>query len=322
MPESPARLPACVPSVWSKGSYMIGAVLQKTARSIAKRWTDTMSGKSRRMSYFGNGISSKGKFEYGDRIWVYHGNSLDFMKRWAQVRIEGIFDMIFADPPYFLSNGGITCRGGKMASVDKGAWDKSQGVDWMHDFNRKWLALCQHVLKPDGTIWVSGTAHAIHSVGFAMQQLGFKLLNDITWVKPNPPPNLSCRYFTHATETVIWAARDRKSKHRFNYQEMKSLAGGKQMKSVWGIFPPCKEEKRYGRHPTQKPIGLVERIILASTVPGGLIFDPFLGTGATAVAAVRHKRHVVGVEADESYWRVAVRRIKEELSLNRGNGVT
>ena len=146
---------------------------------------------------------------------------------------ENSVDLVFADPPYFLSNGGITCHAGKMVSVHKGDWDKSRGPDANHEFNTAWLAAAQRVLKPNGSIWVSGTSHVIHSVGFAMQQLGFKLLNDISWVKPNPPPNLSCRYFTHATETIIWAAKNSKSCHTFNYKLMKEANRGKQMKSVW-----------------------------------------------------------------------------------------
>jgi site-specific DNA-methyltransferase (adenine-specific) len=150
---------------------------------------------------------------------------------------ESSVDLIFVDPPYFLSNGGITCHAGKMVSVHKGDWDKSRGPDANHEFNRAWLSASQRVLKPNGSIWVSGTAHVIHSVGFAMQQLGFKLLNDISWVKPNPPPNLSCRYFTHATETIIWAAKNAKSRHTFNYKHLKEINRGKQMKSVWEIKP-------------------------------------------------------------------------------------
>ncbi len=140
-------------------------------------------------------------------IKIFHGDCLDIL---AAIPAASI-DLIFADPPYFLSNGGITCHAGRMVSVNKGEWDRSRGPDANHQFNTAWLAACQRVLKPDASIWVSGTSHVIHSVGFAMQQLGFKLLNDISWVKPNPPPNLSCRYFTHATETIIWAARDKKS---------------------------------------------------------------------------------------------------------------
>ena len=151
---------------------------------------------------------------------------------------ETPFDLIFADPPYFLSNGGITCHAGRMVKVDKGAWDKSRGPELNHEFNIEWLKRCQRVLKPNGTIWVTGTQHVIFSVGYAMQQLGFKILNDIAWEKPNPPPNLSCRYFTHSTETVLWAAKTAKARHYFNYPLMRQIAGGKQMKSVWRIAAP------------------------------------------------------------------------------------
>ena len=195
-------------------------------------------------------------------ILLYHANSLTMMDRIHKAYPNGFVDVIFADPPYFLSNGGITCHAGKMVKVDKGEWDKSMGPRRNHEFNFDWLMRCQRVLKPNGTIWVSGTSHAIHSVGFAMQELGYKILNDVTWVKPNPPPNLSCRYLTHATETIIWAAKSAKSKHYYDYAQMKEIAGGKQMKSVWELPPPRREEKKHGKHPTQKPIALLKRILL------------------------------------------------------------
>jgi len=179
----------------------------------------------------------------------------------------------------------------------------------MHEFNRAWLAACQRVLKPNGSIWVSGTSHVIHSVGFAMQQLGFKLLNDISWVKPNPPPNLSCRYFTHATETLIWAARNKKSRHTFHYKEMKQLAGGKQMKSVWEIKPPEPWEKRFGKHPTQKPVALLERILLASSNPAELVLDPFVGSGTTLLACLRAGRKGVGIEIENKYIQMTLKRL-------------
>jgi len=200
-----------------------------------------------------------------------------------------------------------------MVSVNKGEWDRSRGPDANHEFNRAWLAACQRVLKPNGTIWVSGTSHVIHSVGFAMQQLGFKLLNDITWVKPNPPPNLSCRYFTHATETIVWAARSTKSRHVFNYPLMKKLAGGKQMKSVWTIPPPEPWEKRFGKHPTQKPVALLERILLAASNEGDLVLDPFLGSGTTLLMALRLRRHAVGCELSAEWLSLSLRRICSDL---------
>ncbi|OGL42341.1 MAG: hypothetical protein A2042_05495, partial [Candidatus Schekmanbacteria bacterium GWA2_38_11] len=178
---------------------------------------------------------------------------------------ENSVDMIFADPPYFLSNGGITCHAGKMVSVNKGKWDKSKGVIENHKFTLEWLKACQRVLKPNGTIWVSGTTHIIYSIGFAMQELGFKILNDIIWYKRNAPPNLSCRYFTHSTEIVLWAAKNEKSKHYYDYQLMKKMNRGKQMRNVWEISAPFSEEKKFGKHPTQKPIELLKRILLAST---------------------------------------------------------
>jgi site-specific DNA-methyltransferase (adenine-specific) len=240
---------------------------------------------------------------------LYQGDCLDIL---AAIP-ESSVDLVFADPPYFLSNGGITCHAGKMVSVHKGDWDKSRGPDANHEFNRAWLAAAQRVLKPNGSIWVSGTAHVIHSVGFAMQQLGFKLLNDISWVKPNPPPNLACRYFTHATETIIWAAKDKKSRHTFNYKLMKETKRGKQMKSVWEIRPPESWEKRFGKHPTQKPVALLERILLASTNEGDLVLDPFAGSGTTLLAAFRLRRHALGCELSLDYVSLSIRRLCSEM---------
>jgi site-specific DNA-methyltransferase (adenine-specific) len=241
---------------------------------------------------------------------IYQGDCLDILEKIPPSSV----DLIFADPPYFLSNGGITCHAGKMVSVNKGSWDVSQGPDANHAFNKSWLAACQRVLKPNGAIWVSGTSHVIHSVGFAMQQLNFKLLNDISWVKPNPPPNLSCRYFTHATETIIWAAKDKKSRHTFNYKLMKETNRGKQMKSVWEhVKPPETWEKKFGKHPTQKPVALLERILLASTNEGDTVLDPFLGGGTTLLTAFRLSRHAIGCELALDYINLSVRRLCSNL---------
>jgi site-specific DNA-methyltransferase (adenine-specific) len=246
-------------------------------------------------------------------VWLYRGNSLAALDAMTERYPDGLFDMIFADPPYFLSNGGITCHAGRMVKVDKGDWDKSRGPELNNEFNTEWLRRCQRVLRPNGTIWVTGTSHVIFSVGYAMQQLGFKILNDIAWEKPNPPPNLSCRYFTHSTETVLWAAKNEKARHCFNYALMRRIAGGKQMKSVWRIHAPRSVEKRFGKHPTQKPVALVERCILASTNEGDLILDPFLGAGTTAMGAVRTRRRCVGIEMEESSVKLSVVRLKSEL---------
>jgi len=201
-----------------------------------------------------------------------------------------------------------------MVRVDKGDWDKSSGPELNHEFNMQWISRCQKLLRKDGTLWISGTHHVIFSVGYAMQQLGMKILNDIAWEKPNPPPNLSCRYFTHSTETIIWAAKNEKSKHLFNYQDMRVLNGGKQMKTVWRIAAPKKLEKEFNKHPTQKPTELLERIILASTAPGQLVLDPFSGSGTTGVAAVRHGRKYVGIELESEYVMTSVNRLRHEIT--------
>lgn len=244
---------------------------------------------------------------------LYQADTFAIMEEMVEAFPQGKFDMIFADPPYFLSNGGFTCHAGEMVSVDKGKWDKSGTPQENHAFNKRWLSLCQKLLKPNGTIWITGTHHVIHSIGFALQELEFKFLNDIAWEKPNPPPNLSCRFFTHSTETVLWAAKTPKSKHVFNYQTMRQMNDGKQMKTVWKIKPPATAEKIFGKHPTQKPLELLERCILAGSNEGDLIFDPFLGGGTTAVAALRNKRHCVGVEMDEQHFSLAKKRVEEQF---------
>lgn len=250
-------------------------------------------------------------------VWLYHANCIEFMDMLISKYPNGKFDMIFADPPYFLSNGGITCHNGKMVKVDKGKWDKSSGTELNHEFNIAWLSRCQKILNPNGTIWVSGTHHVIHSVGYAMQQLGMKILNDITWEKPNPPPNLSCRYFTHATETIIWAAKNEKSKHCFNYKIMREINAGKQMKSVWSFKAPNGDEKTFGKHPTQKPVALLERLILASTNEDDLIYDPFAGSSTTGVAAINTKRKFVGTELEPAFVCLSISRLKRAIATRQ-----
>jgi site-specific DNA-methyltransferase (adenine-specific) len=198
-----------------------------------------------------------------------------------------------------------------MVSVNKGKWDKSRGVGENHKFNLDWLKACQRVLKPNGTIWVSGTTHIIYSVGFAMQKLGYKILNDIVWYKRNAPPNLSCRYFTHSTEIVLWAAKNKKSKHYFDYQLMKKTNKGKQMRNVWEMTTPKPQEKMFGKHPTQKPLELLSRIILAATKEGDLVLDPFCGSSTTGVAAVSLNRRYVGIDSEKDYLELSKKRLKE-----------
>jgi len=255
-------------------------------------------------------------------ITLYYGNCLDILSNFADCSI----DMIFADPPYNLSNGGITCHAGRMVSVNKGDWDKSKGIEADHQFALEWLESCRRVLKENGTIWVSGTVHSIYSVGFALQELGYKILNEICWYKPNAAPNLSTRYFTHSHETVIWAAKSQKSKYTFNYSLMKQIAGGKQMRSVWmdigleaepqdiwSIATPPTIEKTYGKHPTQKPLALLERIILASTQEGDLILDPFTGSSTTGIAAIRHGRRFIGIDSNKEFLELSEKRLDDVL---------
>ena len=271
----------------------------------------------------GRGFSENNKNDIPARLaladskvgaYLYQANCLEIMDKMIEKYPQGCFDMIFADPPYFLSNGGITCQAGKMVKVHKGDWDKSKGADANHAFNLEWLSRCQKLLKPNGTIWISGTMHIIYSIGFAMQQLGYKILNDIIWEKPNPPPNLACRYFTHSTETILWAAKNEKSKHCFNYADMRAENDGKQMKSVWRFTSPNTSEKLYGKHPTQKPLALLKRCIEASTNPGDFVFDPFAGSSTTGIAALNLNRKFCGVELENDFIDLSLKRLQEVIS--------
>ena len=221
------------------------------------------------------------------------------------------FDMIFADPPYFLSNGGISCQAGKVVSVDKGAWDKGRTSAEIDDFNRNWLEVCRNKLKPNGTIWISGTHHNIFSVARQITELGYKLLNVITWQKNNPPPNISCRYFTYSTEFIIWARKEEKTPHRFNYELMKLLNLNKQMTDVWRMPTIARWEKSCGKHPTQKPLSLVARCILASTHRGDWILDPFAGSATTGIAAHLTQRRFLGIEQELAFLEIAKHRRQE-----------
>lgn len=256
---------------------------------------------------------------------LYNGDCFEILKSFP----DETFDMIFADPPYMLSNGGISCQNGKLVSVNKGDWDKSKGIVEDFNFHKKWLELCQRLLKPNGTLWVSGTYHSIYSCGFAMELLGYHILNDISWFKPNASPNLSCKYFTASHETLIWARKNKKAKHYFNYDAMKNGDFAKdfikkpntQMRSVWAISTPQKAEKIFGKHPTQKPLTLLERIITASTKENDLILDPFMGSGTTGVAAVKLGRRFVGIDVEKQYADLAEKRISAVLYEQSGRSI-
>lgn len=257
-----------------------------------------------------------GKYFEGLRAYFYNNGSALYLADTFEAlerMLPETVDMIFADPPYFLSNDGISCSGGKAVSVNKGDWDRLGSLEEKHAFNRKWIGLCRKVLKPNGSIWISGTLHNIYSVGMALEQEGFKIINNITWQKTNPPPNLACRCFTHSTETILWAQRDdKKSKHYFNYPLMKQINGGKQMKDVWtgGLTP--RNEKIFGKHPTQKPVYLLERILLASTRENDVILDPFCGSSTTGVACKRLKRNYIGIDNNPQYIKLSIERLKNE----------
>ena len=252
-------------------------------------------------------ISSKKPYYEDEKAVLYMGDTFSILRT---VEAESV-DVIFADPPYFLSNDGITCHAGKMVSVNKGEWDKVYSFEEKHKFNRKWLKACKRVLKPNGTIWISGTLHNIYSIGTALEQEGFKIINNITWQKTNPPPNLACRCFTHSTETILWAKKnEKKAKHFFNYQLMKERNDGKQQKDVWSGSLTPRKEKLEGKHPTQKPKYLLEEIILASSQEGDIILDPFCGSSTTGVVAKELNRFYIGIDNNLEYIDISKRRLE------------
>ena len=248
-------------------------------------------------------------------IYLINGDCLEILDLFP----ESSVDLIFADPPYNLSNGGFTCHAGKAVSVNKGKWDESSGIEADFSFHMSWIAACKRVLKDTGSIWISGTYHSIYACGYALQLQEFRMLNDISWFKPNAIPNLSCRFFTASHETLLWARKSQKGKHKFNYDAMKNgdfssdklKAPGKQMRSVWAIGTPKSVEKKYGKHPTQKPLDLLNRIIQASSVPGDLIVDPFCGSGTTVVSAVSNGRNFIGIERELEYIELSKNRIAD-----------
>lgn len=239
---------------------------------------------------------------------LLHGDTFELL---PQFKFK--FDMIFADPPYFLSNGGISVQSGKVVCVDKGSWDKGRSQEEVNKFNLEWLSLCRDKLKDNGTIWISGTYHNVFSVANALTQLGYKILNVITWAKTNPPPNISCRYFTFSTEFIIWARKNAKTPHYYNYELMRHINGDKQMTDVWRLPAIARWEKKCGKHPTQKPLALLARILLASTKPAAWVLDPFAGSSTTGIAANLLGRRYLGVERDDAYASISkARRLEIE----------
>jgi site-specific DNA-methyltransferase (adenine-specific) len=251
-------------------------------------------------------------------VRIFNGDVIDVLNALPKESI----DLIFADPPYNLSNGGFTCHAGKRVSVNKGDWDKSKGIEGDFQFHYNWIEACRRVLKASGSLWISGTYHSIYACGFALQKQGWHLINDICWFKPNAAPNLACRMFTASHEMLLWARRDKKAKHYFNYKLVKDRNWGedflkkpnKQMRSVWAIATPKNGEKKYGKHPTQKPEALLERIILATSKEGDIVLDPFCGSGTTGVVALRNNRKFVGIDLERKYLdQMAIPRIRDVL---------
>ena len=268
---------------------------------------------------------------------LYQADCLDILNELP----ENSVDMIFADPPYFLSSGSFTCQNGKMVSVKKGNWDLSNGLKKNFEFQNEWIKACRRVLKPNGTIWISGTYHSIYQCGFALQINKFHILNDIIWFKPNASPNLSCRFFTASHETLIWARKEKSGSHVFHYEKMKDWKDnykkkffcehtgneeqidllhqkGKQMRSVWAINTPGPIEKKFGKHPTQKPEALLWRVILSSTKNDDLVLDPFTGSSTTGLAAYLYGRNFIGIDTEKKYLDLSIKRF-EELEKNIKN---
>lgn len=223
---------------------------------------------------------------------------------------KNFVDLIFADPPYLLSNNGITCKNGKMVSVNKGEWDKSNGFKNDVKFHKKWLKVCDRVLKDDGSIWISGTYHCIHQITYILLSMGYYIINDVTWYKPNAAPNLGCRCLTASHETLIWAKKNKKVKHTFHYNIAKGYNKGKQLRSIWSISTTPKREKKLGKHPTQKPLELLERIIKIASNEGELVLDPFCGSSTTGVACIENNRKYIGIDIQKEYIDLSKARIE------------
>ena len=249
-------------------------------------------------------------FKLSDDFKLFNGDCFEILPKF-----KGKFDLIFADPPYFLSNDGLSIQSGKIVSVNKGDWDKGCGIDEIDKFNLRWLALAKDTLTDNGSVMISGTYHNIFSIGRALQKLDYKILNIITWQKTNPPPNFSCRYLTHSTEQIIWARKSEKFKHIFNYELMKKLNDDKQMKDVWSFPAIAPWEKACGKHPTQKPLSLLIRLILMASNENSVICDPFAGSSTTGIAANLLGRKFVGIEKEREFIEISINR-KSELDAN------
>lgn len=247
---------------------------------------------------------------------LYQGDSIQ-----VSGQLTEQVDMIFADPPYFLSNGGKKIQGRRIVSVDKGDWDKATSTDYIDKFNQEWIDACKPLLKDNGTIWVCGTFHNIYSIEKCLKNAGFQIINIITWQKSAPTPTWGELHFNFSSEYIIWARKNPKSKHFFNYELMKQLNGGVLMPDVWKLPTVGMWEKTCGKHPTQKPLRLLYRIIIASTRVGETILDPFSGSCTTGIAANLLGRKFVGIDQSEEFLNLGKRRKTEIENPQRSIGM-
>lgn len=234
---------------------------------------------------------------------LFKGNSMQVLRQFNQQ-----VDVIFADPPYFLSGGGKKIQGRTMVSVDKGDWDKVRPASEIDDFNREWIKACKPLLKDNGTIWVCGTFHNIYSVEKCLKEDGFQIINIITWQKSDPTPTWGELHFNFSSEYIIWARKNPRSKHFFNYELIKELNGGVLMPDIWKLPTVGMWEKGCGIHPTQKPLRLLYRIVVASTRVGETILDPFAGSCTTGIAANLLGRRFIGIDQSEEFLNLGIRR--------------
>ena len=243
---------------------------------------------------------------------LFQGDSLELLRN-----LSSAFDMIFADPPYFLSTGnGMININGRFIKFDKGQWDRVRSGSEIDAFNMKWLSSCCNLLKDNGTIWICGTYHNIFSIEKCLEVLDFKIINFVVWQKPDPPETLSDKRLNFCAEYIIWATRKRCNDYTFNKEELARLNGGKAMQDVWQIAAAGSWEKKFGKHPTQKPLRLLYRAILASTKVGDWILDPFSGSSTTGIAANLLNRNFVGCEMNKEYLELSERR--REFLNNQG----